>query len=82
MTDLKLPAALRGKYVTRAAFVKLQAEKKRLLADIKLMALGSAEGGVTWSKWKKHFKAEKEWNEALRSAILQSQRPNKPSNSK
>jgi len=71
----KLPANLRGKYVTRAAFVKMQAEKNRLLKDIKLMACGSAEGGATWSKWKKHFKVEKEWQEALREAILSS-KPN------
>jgi hypothetical protein len=63
---MKLPKNLKGKYVTRAAFAKMQAEKQRLYNDIKLMATGGAEGGIVWSKWRKHFKIQNEFNAALR----------------
>lgn len=66
MTKTKLPANLRGKYVSRASFAKMQAEKQRLFNDIRLMATGGAEGGIVWSKWRKYFKIQNEWNEALR----------------
>ena len=38
---MKLPTNLRGKYVTRAAFAKMQAEKHRLKKDIRTMVMGS-----------------------------------------
>jgi hypothetical protein len=60
----------KGKYVSRAVYAKLQAENKRLMKDIELMAMGGAEGGVTWQKWRKHFKKQKAWMDALREAIL------------
>jgi len=66
---MKLPKHLKGKYVTRAAFAKMQAEKQRLFADIKLMTMGGAEGGVVWTKWRKHFKKEKFFNDALREML-------------
>ena len=66
---MKLPKNLRGKYVTRAAFAKMQAEKQRLEADIKLMCSGSAEGGVVWQKWRKHFKTNEEFTFMLRGML-------------
>lgn len=58
----------KGKYVSRAVFAKMQAEKQRLYHDIKLMVSGGAEGGVIWKKWRKHFK-QKNWvTEILRQA--------------
>lgn len=66
MKKEKLPANLRGKYVSRAVFAKMQAEKQRLTEDIRLMVSGSAEGGVTWNKWRKHFKFHAQLNQALR----------------
>ena len=63
---MKLPSNLKGKYVSRAAFAKMQAEKQRLYNDIRLMSIGGAEGGVVWSKWRKHFKFQNEFNAALR----------------
>lgn len=63
---MKLPKNLKGKYVSRAAFAKMQAEKQRLYNDIKLMTIGGAEGGVVWNKWRKHFKQNDWINQALR----------------
>lgn len=71
MKKEKLPANLRGKYVSRAAFAKMQAEKQRLIEDIRLMVSGSAEGGVTWSKWSKHFKFNAQLDQALREIAKQ-----------
>lgn len=62
----QLPKELRGKYVTRAAFAKMQAEKQQLEKDIKLMVMGGAEGGVIWNKWRKHFKFWSDISQALR----------------
>ena len=53
---MKLPKHLKGKYVTRAAFAKLQGEKQRLEKDIKLMVKGESEGVKAWAKWRKHYK--------------------------
>ena len=66
MKKEKLPVNMKGKCVSRAAFAKMQAEKQRLMEDIRLMVSGSAEGGVTWNKWRKHFKFEAQLNQALR----------------
>lgn len=41
MKKTTLPANLRGKYVSRAAFAKLQAENHRLKKDIHTMVTGS-----------------------------------------
>ena len=38
---MKLPKEFRGKYVTRSAFAKMQAEKHRLERDIRIMVTGS-----------------------------------------
>lgn len=70
-----LPKEMRGKYVSRAAFVKLQAEKKRLENEIKLMVSGTAEGGVVWTKWKKHYKIEASFYSALRKYVLKEEKP-------
>ena len=66
MSKDKLPKELRGKYVTRAAFAKMQGEKQRLYADIKIMITGGAEGGIVWQKWRKHFKQQNWLSDALR----------------
>lgn len=63
---MKLPKNLRGKYVTRAAFAKMQAEKQRLEKDIKLIVRGGAEGLEIWSKWRKRFKFWDDVNLALK----------------
>jgi len=57
----------RGKYVTRAAFAKLQGEKNRLFNDIKSMVENKdGSGGSVWNKWRAYFKKENLFNEALR----------------
>jgi hypothetical protein len=66
MKQQKLPSKFRGKYVSRAAFAKMQAEKQRLYEDIRLIVSGGAVGGVTWSKWRKHFKIQNEFDAMLR----------------
>lgn len=66
MKKEKLPANLRGKYVSRAAFAKMQAEKQRLMEDIRLMVSGSAEGGTIWNKWRRHFRFNARLDQALR----------------
>ena len=53
---MKLPKNLRGKYVTRAAFAKMQAEKQRLQNDIKTIVKGGEDGLKVWTKWRKHYK--------------------------
>jgi hypothetical protein len=63
----KIPPSLRGKYVSRAVYAKLQAENHRLMEDIRLMSVGGVEGGVTWTKWRKHFKSKDQFMQVLRS---------------
>lgn len=71
---MKLPKEFKGKYVTRAAFAKMQAEKQRLFNDIRLMAMGGAEGGTIWYKWRKYFKIRNDFNNILRE-IAQKELP-------
>lgn len=62
----KLPDNLKGKYVSRSVFAKMQAEKQRLYNDIRLIVNGGLIGGNVLNKWRKHFKEENWLNEALR----------------
>lgn len=65
----------RGKYVSRAVYAKLQAERNRLLNDIKIMATGSQNDCLTIvTKWRLHFHRIKMMNEALR-IIAQNELP-------
>jgi hypothetical protein len=63
---MKLPKNLRGKYVSRAAFAKMQAEKQRLQNDIRVIVHGGAEGLKVWAKWRKHYNFWDEMNAALK----------------
>lgn len=66
MKKEKLPANLRGKYVSRAAFAKMQAEKQRLMEDIRLMVSGTFQGMGIWEKWQKHFNFNAQLDQALK----------------
>jgi len=60
----------RGTYVSRSVYAKLQAENKRLMADIKVMATGECFEAIQLRmKWRKVFKAQKELEEMLRSVL-------------
>lgn len=72
-----IPASLRGKYVSRAAYAKLQGEKNRLLNDIYLMTMGGAEGGSVYNKWRKHFKINAQIGQALREIAKEELSKNK-----
>jgi hypothetical protein len=64
---MKLPKNLRGKYVTRAAFAKMQAEKQRLKNDIYKMVMGTSEDFVEiFDKYEKEFHFWKDLEDGLR----------------
>lgn len=64
---MKLPKDLRGKYVTRAAFAKMQAEKQRLKKDIHTIVMGDLlERMEVIKKWRKEFQFWKDIQEGLR----------------
>lgn len=56
MKKTKIPASMKGKYVTRAAFAKLQAENHRMKKDIYIMVMGSIPECVfVKEKYRKEF---------------------------
>lgn len=58
---MKLPKDLRGKYVTRAAFAKMQAENQRLKNDIKTIVMDTnGRGRAVFNKWRQEFQF---WND-------------------
>jgi len=65
---VKLPKELKGKYVTRAAFAKMQGELKRLGRDMyRMIHLGDKS---IYDKYREQFKKQQQFNEALKDAIL------------
>lgn len=57
----------KGKYVSRAVYAKLQAEKNRLYNDIRVMVDDRSGKGIqTWLKWERHFKKEQQLHNMLR----------------
>jgi len=63
----KKPTPLNRKYVSRAAFAKMQAEKKRLQKDIYVMIMGSIdESFKVWRQYHKKFMQDKELADMLR----------------
>jgi hypothetical protein len=67
MAKEKLPANLRGKYVSRAAFAKMQGEKQRLERDIYFLIIGNThQFREVWTRWKKKFQYDKDFSDALR----------------
>lgn len=61
-----------GTYVSRAVYAKLQAENRRLLADIKVMACGEVFDAIQMRiKWRKRFRDEEMLNQAIKKAARQ-----------
>lgn len=72
MKKQKLPANLRGKYVSRAAFAKMQAEKQRLEKDIYFIIMGEIKDSFPVRiKWKEKFERDKELSDMLREIAKQ-----------
>lgn len=72
MKKQKLPANLCKKYVSRAAFAKMQAEKQRLEKDIYLMVMGEMKTHFAIRmKWKKKFEKDKQLSDMLREIAKQ-----------
>lgn len=73
---VKLPPSLRGKYVSRAAFAKMQGEKQRLEKDIYLMVMGGVAISVDIQmKWIAKFEKNKKLSDMLRE-IARKELPN------
>lgn len=67
MKKTTLPANLRGKYVSRAAFAKLQAENHRLKKDIHTMVTGSIPDVIFVKEiYRKEFQFWKDIQDGLR----------------
>jgi len=72
MKNKKLPPELRGKYVSRASFAKLQAEKHRLKKDIYTMVMDSEGKGLSvFKKWRHEFQFWKDIQDGLREIAKQ-----------
>lgn len=64
---MKLPKNLRGKYVTRAAFAKMQGERDRLKKDIHTLVTGSIPDVIFLKeKYRKEYKFWKDIQDGLR----------------
>lgn len=60
-----------GLTVSRAVYAKLQAENKRLMADIKVMATGECFDAIQLRmKYRKQFRAQKEMDDMIKEVIL------------
>ena len=72
MMKQKLPVNLCKKYVSRAAFAKMQAEKQRLEKDIYLLVMGDINTALDVSlKWKKIFQRNKWISDGLKEIAKQ-----------
>lgn len=70
--DKEDPKPPKGTYVSRSAYAKLQAENKRLIKDIQTLVMPydnkySYDKMMVIKKWRETFKAERDFNEMLRS---------------
>lgn len=67
-SKMKLPANMRGKYVSRAAFARMQAERDRLSKDIRFMVMSDdmVEVIMLKRKYKEKFVKYEKIMEGLR----------------
>lgn len=66
-TTDKLPKEFKGKYVSRASFAKMQADRNRLKKDIYTMVMGSMPDVILLKqKYRKEFQLWEDINEGLR----------------
>jgi hypothetical protein len=62
--------SLKGKYVSRAAFAKMQGERDRLKSDIYTMVMGTMfEAIMLKDKYRKEFEKDKMFIEAIRKEL-------------
>lgn len=82
MSNLKIKE--KGKYVSRAAFAKLQGEKNRLLKDIRTMVMSKdfAEIVLVKDKYRKQFEQLNWLGDALREMAQEQLKPKLDSNPK
>ena len=68
---LKLPPNLRGKYVSRAAFAKMQGEKNRLEKDVYTLVMSKDFSKLAFIKneYRKKFEKGRLLSEALREIL-------------
>lgn len=61
----------RGKYVSRAAFAKMQADRDRMKKDLYLITMGGKEKGLeVFRKWKQKFLEQQYLNDMLKEYAL------------
>ena len=61
-----------GTYVSRSVYAKLQAENKRLMKDIKVMACGVPLDAIKMRvRYREEFKRNERIEEAIKKAALQ-----------
>lgn len=61
----------RGKYVSRAAFAKMQADRDRLKKALYVITMGSKEKGLkVFREWRQKFLEEQHLNQMLREYAL------------
>ena len=61
-----------GTYVSRSVYAKLQAENKRLMRDIKVMACGVPLDAIQMRiKYREQFRRNERLNEAIKKAAQQ-----------
>jgi len=66
-----------GTHVSRSVYAKLQAENRRLRADIKVMACGQPVDAIQMRiKWRKKFTEDKMFDEAIRAAAKEYMKAN------
>jgi len=64
---MKLPPNLKGKYVTRSAFAKLQGERDRLKKDIRILVTGGIVDAIrVKEKYRKEYKFWEDLKNGLR----------------
>ena len=61
----------RGKYVSRAAFAKMQGERDRLKKALYVITMGGKEKGLAvFKEWRQKFLEEKWLNDALKEYAM------------
>jgi hypothetical protein len=75
----ELPKHLKGKYVTRAAFAKMQGEKQRLEKDIYTLVMGSMQAAIFLKmEYRKKYEKDKQFVNMLKELLKNQHNPAKP----
>jgi hypothetical protein len=77
MKKQSLPKSLKGKYVTRSAFAKMQGEKQRLEKDIYTLVMGDMVDAIFLKKkYRDRFEKEKEFWDEIKKLLKSKPSPN------